>query len=246
MLSVKPNADYLTKSLWALPSKFQWSNYSSAFTSILPNMLQTIWIDLVSTVAVALLSSFVAYVFTRKRFPGRNVLFMLVILPMLVPSVVSLTPQYLNIVNLHLIGNPLSLILPYIAGNQIASIFLYRTFMSQQPAELYEAAQLDGAGNFRTYMSVCLPLSIPIMMVQSVSIFAAIYNDYLWPLMMFVGNSDRSTLMPRLTELAAQVALTQKGASYALYLLSGIPLVFTTVISLKFFINGEFAAGLKL
>ena len=246
LLSVKPNADYLTKSIWALPSSWQMSNYSSAFFSMLPAMLNTLWIDVVSTVAVALLSTFVAYVFSRKNFPGKSVLFMLIILPMLVPAVVSLTPQYLNIVNLGLMGSPLALILPYLAGNQIASIFLYRTFMGQQPAELYEAAQLDGAGNFRAYFSVCLPLTVPIMMVQSVAIFGAIYNDYLWPLMMFVGNRSHSTLMPLLTELASQVGQTARGASYALYLLSGIPLVFTTIVSLKFFINGEFAAGLKL
>ena len=246
LLSVKPNVDFLTRNIWALPSRWQMSNYSSAFLGILPSMANTLWIDLVSTLAVALLSTFVAYIFTRKRFPGRNVLFLLIILPMLVPGVVSLTPQYLNIVNLGLMGSPWALILPYVAGNQIASIFLYRTFMGQQPPDLYEAAQIDGAGDFRMFFSLCLPLSVPIMMVQSVAIFAAIYNDYLWPLMIFVGNRGHSTLMPLLTELAAQVGQTAKGASYALYLLSGIPLVFTTVISLKFFVNGEFAAGLKL
>lgn len=178
--------------------------------------------------------------------PGKNVLFMLIIIPMLVPSVVSLTPQYLNIVNLNLIGSWWALFIPYVAGNQIASIFLYRTFMAQQPRDLYEAAAIDGAGVCRAYISICLPLSVPIMMVQSVAIFAAIYNDYLWPLMIFVDNAKKSTLMPQLTELAASVRTTAKGSAYALYLLSGIPLVFTTVISLKFFINGDFAAGLKL
>ena len=64
--------------------------------------------------------------------------------------------------------------------------------------------------------------------------------------MIFVDNAKKSTLMPQLTELAASVRTTSKGSAYALYLLSGIPLVFTTVISLKFFINGDFAAGLKL
>lgn len=246
MLSVKPNVDFIEKSIWAFPSKWQWSNYSTAFVSITGNMLNTIIIDFIATVATAFLSTFVSYIFVRKKFFGKNLLFMLIIFPMLVPSVVSLTPQYLNIVKLNLIGSWWALLIPYVAGNQIASIFLYRTFMSQQPSDLYEAASIDGAGSFRTYFSVCLPLSVPIMMVQSVAIFAAIYNDYLWPLMIFVGNAKKSTLMPQLTELAARVRTTSKGSAYALYLLSGIPLVFTTIISLKFFINGEFAAGLKI
>lgn len=246
MLSVKPNVDFIERNIWSLPSKWQWSNYSTAFNSILGNMVNTIIIDLVSTAVTAFLSTFVAYIFVRKNFHGKNVLFMLIIIPMLVPSVVSLTPQYLNIVNLNLICSWWALFIPYVAGNQIASIFLYRTFMTQQPRDLYEAAAIDGAGVCRAYVSICLPLSVPIMMVQSVAIFAAIYNDYLWPLMIFVDNAKRSTLMPQLTELAASVRMTSKGSAYALYLLSGIPLVFTTVISLKFFINGDFAAGLKL
>jgi ABC-type glycerol-3-phosphate transport system permease component len=246
MLSLKPNADFLTKNIWALPTKWQFSNYKSAFSSVWQNMFNTLVIDLVSTVGVALLSSYVAYVFVRKTFAGKNVLFFLVILPMLVPSVVSLTPQYLNIVKLNLIGSWWGLIIPYLAGNQIASIFLYRVFMGQQPADLYEAAAIDGAGMIRSYLSICLPLSVSIIMVQSVAIFAAIYNDYLWPLMIFVGNSTKSTLMPVLTELAARVSQNEKGASYALYMVSGIPLIFSTIASVKFVIGGDFAAGLKL
>lgn len=145
----------------------------------------TLFIDLVSVFAMTMISTFTAYIFVRKRFPGRNILFYLIILPMLVPGVVSLTPQYLTIVKMGLLGSWWSLILPYVAGNQIASVFLFRTFMAQQPNDIYEAAEIDGAGDFRMYFSLSLPLTFGIIMVQVISIFSAIYNDYLWPLMMF-------------------------------------------------------------
>ena len=137
------------------------------------------------------------------------------------------------------------LILPYIAGNQIATIFLLRTFIGQQPKDLYEAASIDGGGIFRLFFSVCLPLSVPIMMVQGVSIFAAMYNDYLFPQLIFLQaeSKPRSTLMPLLSQIANSA---EGGERYAVYLVSGIPLIITTLISLKFFISGEFAAGLKL
>ena len=254
ILSLKTEQDISTGSLWSLPTKIQWENYSSAIVEALPNMGITIFIALVSVVVMKLLSAFSAYIFVRKRFPGRNLLFYLVILPMLVPGVVSLTPQYLNIVQMNLLGSWFAVILPYIAGNQIATIFLFRTFMSQQPADIYEAAEIDGSGDIRTYFSLCLPMTFGIIMVQGVSIFSAIYNDYLWPLMIFMNNPEHGTLMPALKDLAVKASeailsdgtMAGRGATYALYLVSGIPLVITTVIGLKFFVDGEFASGLKL
>ena len=122
---------------------------------------------------------------------------------------------------------------------------MYRTFMAQQPEDIYDAARIDGAGDFRMFFKICLPLSVGIIMVQSIGIFSAIYNDYLWPMMMFVGKPERATLMPVLQELANRAGTEAKGAGYALYLLSGIPLIIATSVSLKFSISGEFAAGLK-
>ena len=253
-LSLKTEQDISTGSLWSLPTKIQWANYSSAFTEALSNMGITLFIDLVSVFAMTMISTFTAYIFVRKRFPGRNILFYLIILPMLVPGVVSLTPQYLTIVKMGLLGSWWSLILPYVAGNQIASVFLFRTFMAQQPNDIYEAAEIDGAGDFRMYFSLSLPLTFGIIMVQVISIFSAISNDYLWPLMMFMNNPEHGTLMPALKELAVRASETilpsglkaGRGATYALYLVSGIPLIFSTVIGLKFFIDGEFASGMKL
>lgn len=245
MLSLKPNADFVTKNIWALPTKLAFKNYTYAFHGILGNMFNTLAIALVSTVSVTMLSSYTAYIFVRKKFPGRNVLFYCVIIPTMCPGIVYLTAQYINIVNMKLLGTYWSLFFPYLAGNQIGSIFLYKTFMSQQPDDIYDAAKIDGAGDFTMYFKLCLPLSLGILMVQSIGIFSAIYNDYLWPMMMFVGRPAQSTLMPVLQELANRVGTESKGASYALYLLSGVPLIIATAISLKFSISGEFAAGLK-
>lgn len=245
MLSLKPNADFVTQNIWALPTSLAFKNYTYAFHEILGNMFNTLWIDAVSTVAVTLLSTYTAYIFVRKKFPGRNVLFYCIIIPTMCPGIVYLTAQYLNIVNMGLFGTYWALFFPYLAGNQIGSIFLYRTFMAQQPEDIYDAARIDGAGDFRMFFKICLPLSLGIIMVQSIGIFSAIYNDYLWPMMMFVGKPERSTLMPVLQELANRAGTESKGAGYALYLLSGIPLIIATSVSLKFSISGEFAAGLK-
>lgn len=246
IMSFKDANDITSNSVWSFPQNgWHFSNYASAFTDTYSYMINTIIITFISVVVTMLLSCYIAFLFVRKHFAGKNVLFFLIIIPMLVPAVVTLSPTYITVLGLGLDGTWWALILPYIAGNQIASIFLLRTFIGQHPADLYEAGEIDGAGVFRQFFNICLPLAVPIMMVQGVSIFAAIYNDFLWPQLIFMDDSVQhlSTLMPRLKQLAQSAV---GGATYAIYLVSGIPLVITTVISLKFFISGEFAAGLKL
>lgn len=118
-----------------------------------------------------------------------------------------------------------------------------RTFMKQQPAALYEACQLDGANTFQLFFHICLPLTFPIMMIQGISIFAAMYNDYLWPQLLFQNDLSKGVLMPYLKSVASNAA---QGVQYAMYLVAGIPLIISTIVSIKFFINGDFASGMKL
>ncbi len=245
IMSVKAPQDINAYPIWTLPkSGWLFSNYIESFNVLSKPLLNTIIIDLISTVAVIFLSCYIAFLFERKAFAGKSFLFFIFIAPMLVPGAVLLSPTYLVTVNwLNLKENWLGLILPYIAGNQIASVFLMRTFMSQQPAALYEAGTLDGANTFDSFVHICLPLTFPVMMIQGISIFAAMYNDYMWPQLLFMNNIDKGVLMPYLKD---QVMNYTQGVQYAMYLVAGIPLIISTAISVKFFIGGDFASGMKL
>ena len=245
IMSVKAPQDINAYPIWTLPkSGWLFSNYIESFNVLSKPLLNTIIIDLISTVAVIFLSCYIAFLFERKDFAGKSFLFFIFIAPMLVPGAVLLSPTYLVTVNwLNLKENWLGLILPYIAGNQIASVFLMRTFMSQQPAALYEAGTLDGANTFDSFVHICLPLTFPVMMIQGISIFAAMYNDYMWPQLLFMNNIDKGVLMPYLKD---QVMNYTQGVQYAMYLVAGIPLIISTAISVKFFIGGDFASGMKL
>lgn len=245
IMSVKSTQDIVGYPIWTLPkSGWYFSNYKEAFSVLSSPMFNTVAIDLISTVATLFLSCYVAFLFERKKFAGKNFLFYLFICPMLVPSVVVLSPTYIVVARwLNLKDNWFGLILPYIAGNQIASMFLMRTFMKQQPAALYEACQLDGANTFQLFFHICLPLTFPIMMIQGISIFAAMYNDYLWPQLLFQTDLSKGVLMPYLKSVANNFT---QGVQYAMYLVAGIPLIVSTIVSIKFFINGDFASGMKL
>ena len=245
IMSVKAPQDITEYPIWTFPkSGWRFSNYVESFSVLSKPLLNTIIIDLISTLAVIFLSCYIAFLFERKTFAGKSFLFFIFIAPMLVPGAVLLSPTYIVTVNwLNLKENWLGLILPYIAGNQIASVFLMRTFMGQQPVALYEAGTLDGANTFDSFIYICLPLTFPVMMIQGIAIFAAMYNDYMWPQLLFMNNIEKGVLMPYLKD---QVVNFTQGVQYAMYLVAGIPLIISTAISVKFFIGGDFAGGMKL
>ncbi len=244
IMSLKVPEDITAYPIWTLPkTEWRFANYGSAFSVLSMPLLWTLLMDIGVSVSVMLLSCYIAFLFQWYKFKGKNLLFALFILPMLVPNVVLLSPTYIVAHNLGITGNYLGVILPYLAGNQIASVFMLRVFMQQHPKSLYEAAQLDGANKFSLFVYVCLPLSFPIMMVQGIGIFAAIYNDYLWPQLIFSAEPSKGTLMPYLKSVVYSL---DQGIQYAMYLVAGIPLIISTAISIKFFVSGDFASGLKM
>ena len=204
IMSLKFTQDINAYPIWTFPiSGWAFSNYASAFRVLSSPLLWTLLMDLGVTVAVMLGSCYIAFLFQWYRFKGKKLLFALFILPMLVPNVVLLSPTYIVAYNLHITGSYWGVILPYLAGNQIATVFMLRVFMQQHPVSLYEAARLDGANKFALFIYVCLPLSFPIMMVQGIGIFAAIYNDYLWPQLIFSNDPAKGTIMPYLRQALA-------------------------------------------
>jgi len=246
LLSLKSNYE-ISMGIWKLPEQFKWGNWSIGFNQLLPNMLNSIAICLLSTAGIVFFSSISAYVFTRHSFPGKEALFYAIIALMIVPAVLTLTPSYVLMIDLGIKNTWWALLFHYIAGGQIGAIFLLRTFMSQQPGELFEAAKMDGAGEWVMYAKIAVPLAIPILSVQAVTSFSSIYNDFLWPILV-IDEQRKQMLMPVLRALTNQTQgeYREQGISYAMFLLSGLPLVFTTLFGLRYFINGDFASGMKL
>ena len=232
-------------SIWRWPSDPQWGYYGEAFHGIWGNMFNRLIVCVVTTIGVVFFSSATAYVFSRHHFFGKEVLFSLVLALMMVPSVLTMTPSYLTVLKLGLFNTRWALILPGIAGGQVGAIFLFRTFFSQQPASLFESATLDGANDLVLYAKITLPLAVPVLIIQGLGTFSLMYNDFLWPTLV-VRNDAIQTLMPRLKYLAESVNMTKPGVAYAMYLLAGVPLAITSLIGLKYFINGDFASGMKL
>ena len=118
-----------------------------------PYMLNSIIVSGSSVVGVVVLSCFAAYAFARFRFPGREMLYYMVLALMMIPSVLTLVPQFVLVKNLGLLETRWALILPYIAAGQVLAVFIMRAFFAGLPEELFEAARIDGAGELRRILA---------------------------------------------------------------------------------------------
>ena len=225
-------------------------NYTLAYNAIKTYFIRTIILSLIGATVDVILGSILAYIFSFKEFPFKNFLFMMFISVMLLPSIMGM-PILLPFVKdtLHLADNELlsyiGYLLPNFAGGQVTALFLFKTFFSQQPKEIYESAEIEGANDFRIFLKITFPLAFPIILFQFVGIFTSLYNDYLWPSLLF--NTDYTTLMPILVKQQTVFSnLSQTGATYAMYMMSSIPLIIASIISMKHFVGGDFASGMKL
>ncbi|HEV2294496.1 MAG TPA: carbohydrate ABC transporter permease [Tepidisphaeraceae bacterium] len=220
--------------------------YDYAWQMFRPFMLNSLIVSLTSALGVVIIGSASAYVFSRYRFPGHRLLFMIILSFMMIPGVLTLVPSFLWVKQLGLINSYWVLILPYIAGGQIMAIFLMKGFFDGLPQELFESARLDGAGHFAQYWHIVLPLSRQILSVVVIVNILGTWNNFLWPM---VANSDQSYavvssglyLMSRTQNEAGGDASTL----FAAYVISAIPLLILFVYATKPFMTGVTSGAFK-
>jgi len=169
-----------------LPNPWVVSNYTDALTS------PTFWRQLVNSTLVAVLSTVVvvffaalaAFIFARRAFPGRELLYTLFTLGLLFPAAVAVLPLFILVRDLGLLDNPLGLALPEAAFGLPLTIVILRPFFRSIPQELEDAASIDGCGSFGFFWHIMLPLSRPILSTVAVLAIVASWNQFLLPLVM--------------------------------------------------------------
>ena len=219
------------------------ANFSKAWGVLSPFYFKTILIALIGAVLETVISALLAYILVVKNFFFKELVFMLFISVLLVPSIIGYPILIPLIRDSFKIGDTyFGYLLPMVGGAQVTGMFLFRTFFSQQPKSLYESAKLDGANDVVLFTYITIPLALPIVLYYFVGCFSGIYNEYLWASLIMDNNQTVTTIMHSVVATGE----IKYGAAYAMYLISSLPLIVTTIISMKYFKSGEFAAGLKL
>lgn len=247
--SLKENLE-VQKSIFTLPSlnAIMWSNYSSAFDYVGANIWNSVVIAFVQSAVLVIISAVMAYIFAEVKFFGSNLIFYIYILVMLLPSELNTPVNYAFVYKANLLNSYWAVWLPGWSSAQASGIFLLRIFFMGQPKSLKEAARIDGANNVQLFTRIVLPMTIPIVIYRFLTGFTAAYNSYLWNTLVLQDQSKMSviTLLMLKSGVVKDNAKQGYGVLYAMYIISGLPLMVVSAISLKFFKGTEFSSALKM
>ncbi|WP_166845371.1 carbohydrate ABC transporter permease [Isoptericola sp. BMS4] len=202
--------------------------------------VNTLIYSAVSVVAVLGLSAMAGYAFAKKRFPGRETMFWSFLAMVMVPYHVTLIPTFILIAQAGGLDTYWGLILPTLANAQ--AVFLMRQFIMDLPDELFEAAKLDGASEWRIFCSIVLPLCKPILATLGTFVFLWHWNDFLWPLIIGQG-TEHWTLTVGISSLQQQdvpLNMILAGAT-----ISFVPIFAAYLVAQRYFQEGVTMSGIK-
>lgn len=203
-------------------------------------LVNTLAIVLISMVGLVIMAA-AGYGFAKFSFRGRDALFFLVLVTMMIPVQVTMIPTYLILNGMKLTNTLVGIALPTLVSG--FSIFLFRQFMSTIPTEVIEAARIDGAGEWRIFFRIILPMSRPILAVQVVLTFIAGWNSFLWPLIL--ANDQRLYTLSVGVALLNQQIATNPSLQMAASTLMVVPILIVFVVFQRYVVQGFALSGLK-
>jgi multiple sugar transport system permease protein len=241
--SLKSGQAIFTNVLGWLPTSFHFSNYAAALSAFpfWHELWNTIQIAVPSAIGTVVSCSLAAYGFSHIRWRGRDSLFTVVLAIMMVPTWTTFIPLYVIFVRLHWVNTFLPLVLPNFLGTSSFSIFLLRQFFRRQPAALIEAARMDGAGEWRIYWSIVMPLARAGLAVAAVFNLVGNWTDFFSPLI-YLSDPSKYTLMLGLTAFQDQHG-TQWNLMMAASFVVIVPLLAVFVLAQRQFVEGLHLSG---
>jgi multiple sugar transport system permease protein len=233
----------LSPRLW--PSPFRWSNFHDVFanTDLLRYAGNTLLYAGLSTVGVLLSSIPVAYALARLRWRGRNLALVIVLAAMMLPSQVTIVPQYVMFAKLGWVGHLSPLIVPNFFGDAF-SIFLLRQFFLTIPEEYSDSARCDGAGEWRILLRVVVPLARPAIAAVGLFSFLYAWNDFFGPLL-YVGEARGNWTLSVALANFRSLYHVQWNLTMAATLLFMLPVVLLFFAAQKAFVQGVTLTGVK-
>lgn len=237
-LALTPNEVLTTNTTDLIPDRLTLDNFLGVFQVGLTMrwFLNSVVVTSVTTIATVLLCAMAGYAFARIDFAGKRVVYASVLAGLMVPKEAMFIPLFTMFSELEQHNTYQALILPRIAAP--LGVFLMTQFFSKVPAEVEEAARVDGAGPWRTFFSIMLPLARPSMVALGIFTFVQTWNDYLWPLVS-ATQREMFTITTGLASLQGNFAqATELGSLMARGLVGSLPLLIVYLLFQKHLIRG--------
>lgn len=225
--------------------KIDLQNYLTIFTehNIFRWILNSVIVGTATTTIIVLCSCMAGYAFAKKEFLGKNFLFWLMLLTLMIPFQVTLIPRYLMMRSLRLINTYPGIFLPLACG--VAPMFLARQYMSTIPSELIDSAKIDGASESKIFLSIIMPISKPLIAALTIFSFVSAWNQFLWPLIMTTTNAMKTLPIAIAVISALEGELIDVGLAMAGATLVAFPMYVIFFSFQKYFTKGITLGAVK-
>jgi multiple sugar transport system permease protein len=243
--SLKLKSQLFSREIHWIPQVVTLENYTKIIdnpsTPIGRWFINTLIVSSITTVLVLAIDALAAYAYARLEFPGRKILFGMLLGTLFLPGVMFLVPNFVTVAQLGMLNRFSGVIIPALAG--VFGVYFMRQFYETIPKELEEAAYIDGASVFQTFMQVVLPLTKSALATLAVITFLASWNDFLWALLVLKERAVQ-TLQPGLRTL--QGAYTSEyGLMMAGAVIVAVPVLLIYVFLQRYVVQSVATSGLK-
>ena len=244
-LSFIPNGEIFTDTGKIIRTGFTLENYKGVFSSIPLStyFLNSLIVAVITTIGQVLFAALAGYAFARLQFKGRDLIFLIVLITMLVPPQVNIVPLFFLMRELHLVNTYQALILPALFGG--FGVFLMRQYFLTLPKDLEESAKIDGCNLFQTFFKIALPLALPTVATLAIFTFVSSWNSFMWPLIITNSESMRTLPVGLAIYKGSFRELTQWGELLACSVICTIPVILVFLAGKKYFISDILQGGVK-
>ncbi len=239
LTSIRPANTVFTGGFW--PTSISFSAYARAWnsTDFGLHFANSLWITLATVLGVVVFASLAGYAFAKLRFPFKNVIYVLLLATLMMPSTSLIIPLYLQLKNLGLLNTQIGLVVLYVSSSAPFSMFLMRAFFETLPDELTQAARIDGAGEFAIFWRIVLPLARPGLATVIIFQFLQTWNEFIYANTV-LQNTDELPLQPVLFGLVGQYQTDWPT------LCAGLTMSIVPVVLVYVWMQRQFVAGMTL
>ncbi|MBR6098599.1 carbohydrate ABC transporter permease [bacterium] len=220
-------------------------NYKNVFVQIPLSryFFNSLLVAAVTTVGQVLFASMAGYAFARLKFWGRDTIFLIILITMLIPPQVNIIPLFFLMREMHLIDTYWALILPGLFGG--FGVFMMRQYFLNYPKDLEEAAKIDGCNLFESFFRIALPLALPTVVTLALFTFVTTWNSFMWPLIVTNSESMRTLPVGLAIFKGSFREITLWGELLACSVICTIPVIGVFLLGKKYFINDIMQGGVK-
>jgi ABC-type glycerol-3-phosphate transport system permease component len=245
VISVKTNEQFARNPFFPdAPGAWHWENWAVGWRTVGTYIANSIVTSAAAVLLCLVMAVLASYVLARYRFPGREIVYYGLIVTMFLPSTVAtLVTTFTLVAHLHMYNSLSTLVILGAVGGQVVCVFILRQFIEEIPKELFESAEIDGAGHLRQIANIVLPMSGSVLSTLAIMQFISNWNNLLGPLV-FLRDEEKLTVPVGLMRLEGEY-VKEWGQLMAGYTLSSVPLVILFLFTMRLFIRGLAAGAVK-